>query len=100
MYSQTTPRNDASTGRGQWTLDNAYRYISEAYGGYHIDVLNCINIQAGIFLSYIGLWSSYQFDNWTYQPLYVFSNTPWFFNGMRVLLFTSPKLKIEPGLIN
>src|SRR5262245_19403674 len=23
MYSQTTPRNDASTGRGQWTLDGA-----------------------------------------------------------------------------
>src|SRR5262249_30242934 len=36
MYSQTTPRNDASTGVGQWNLDNAYRYISEAYGGYHL----------------------------------------------------------------
>ena len=40
MYSQTTPRNDASPGRGQWQLDNAYRYISEAYGGYHLDTLN------------------------------------------------------------
>src|SRR5215475_12289157 len=37
MYSTTTPRNDASPGRGQWQLDNAYRYISEAYGGYHFD---------------------------------------------------------------
>ena len=37
MYSQTTPRNDASPARGQWQLDDAYRYISEAYGGYHID---------------------------------------------------------------
>src|SRR5262249_46598900 len=25
MYSQTTPRNDSSSGRGQWNLDNAYR---------------------------------------------------------------------------
>src|SRR5262249_8283867 len=73
MYSQTQPRNDASPGRGQWNLDNAYRYLSEAYGGYHIDKLNGINIDAGIFLSYIGLFSFYQFDNWAYQPSYVSS---------------------------
>ena len=100
MYSETTPRNDASPARGQWDLDTAYRYISEAYGGYHIDKLNGINIEAGIFMSYIGLWSYYQFDNWTYQPSYVSSNTPWFFNGMRVQIFTSDKLKIEPWIIN
>ncbi len=59
-----------------------------------------INIQAGIFLSYIGLWSYYNFDNWTYQPSYVSSNTPWFFNGVRAQWFPSDKLKIEPWLIN
>jgi hypothetical protein len=100
MYSETTPRNDASPARGQWQLDNAYRYLSEAYGGYHIDKMNGINIQAGIFMSYVGLWSYYNFDNWTYQPSYVSSNTPWFFNGMRVQIYTSDKLKIEPWLVN
>src|SRR5215510_9853603 len=100
MYSVTTPRNDASPGRGQWQLDNAYRYISEAYGGYHWNKLNGINFQVGIFMSYIGLWSYYNFDNWTYQPSYVSSNTPWFFNGMRVQIFPNDKLKIEPWLIN
>ena len=35
MYSTMTPRNDASPGRGQWQLDDAYRYLSEAYGGHH-----------------------------------------------------------------
>jgi hypothetical protein len=100
MYSQTTPRNDASPGRGQWNLADAYRYVSEAYGGYHINALNGINIQAGIFMSYIGLWSYYNADNWTYQPSYVSSNTPWFFNGLRVQIFPSDKLKIEPWLVN
>ena len=38
MYSQTTPRNDASPARGQWQLADAYRYVSEAYDGYHFDV--------------------------------------------------------------
>ena len=100
MYSTSTPRNDASPGRGQWQLDDAYRYLSEAYGGVHFDGLHGINLQAGIFMSYIGLWSYYNADNWTYQPSYVSSNTPWFFNGVRLQIFTSDKLKIEPWLIN
>ena len=84
LYSQTTPRNDASPARGQWQLANAYRYVSEAYGGYHFDVQHGINVDAGIFMSYVGLFTYYQFDNWAYQPSYVSSNTPWFFNGVRV----------------
>jgi len=100
MYSQTTPRNDASPARGQWQLADAYRYVSEAYGGYHLDKMDGINIQAGIFMSYIGLFSYYNFDNWAYQPSYVSSNTPWFFNGMRVQIFPNEHLKIEPWLIN
>jgi hypothetical protein len=100
MYSTMTPRNDASAARGQWDLGNAYRYISEAYGGYHWDKLNGINLDAGIFLSYIGLFSYYNFDNWAYQPSYVSSNTPWYFNGLRLQIFTSDRLKIEPWLIN
>jgi len=100
LYSQTTARNDASPARGQWNLDNAYRYVSEAYGGYHFDVLHGVNVDAGIFMSYIGLFSYYQFDNWAYQPSYVSSNTPWFFNGLRVQVFPTEHLKIEPWFIN
>jgi len=100
MYSQTTPRNDASPARGQWNLDSAYRYVSEAYGGYHFDALHGINVDAGIFMSYIGLFSYYNFDNWAYQPSYVSSNTPWFFNGVRVQIFPTEHLKIEPWFIN
>jgi hypothetical protein len=40
------------------------------------------------------------FDNWTYQPSYVSSNTPWFFNGLRIQWFPTKKLKIEPWIIN
>jgi hypothetical protein len=100
MYSQTTPRNDASVAHGQWNLDNAYRYVSEAYGGYHFNALHGINLDAGIFVSYIGLFSYYNFDNWAYQPSYVSSNTPWFFNGVRLQVFPTAKLKIEPWFIN
>jgi hypothetical protein len=100
MYATTTPRNDPSTYKGQWDVANAYRYVSEAYGGYHINKLYGINIDAGIFPSYVGLFSYYNFDNWAYQPSYVSSNTPWFFNGVRVQIYPTPHLKIEPWFIN
>ena len=100
LFATTTPRNDASAGVGQWDLRNAYRYVSEAYGGYHFNVNHGLNVDAGIFVSYIGLFSYYNFDNWAYQPSFVSSNTPWFFNGVRVQWFPTNKLKIEPWFIN
>lgn len=96
MYSTATIRNDPSYAKGQWDIADADRYLAEAYGGYHLNVLNGINIDAGIFMSYIGLFSYYNFDNWAYQPSYVSSNTPWFFQGLRVQIFPTPHLKIEP----
>jgi hypothetical protein len=99
--STTTPRNDTSVARGQWQLADAYRYVSEAYGGYHFgDPHRGVNIEAGLFMSFIGLWSYYNFDNWTYQPSFVSSNTPWYFNGARIQWFATDRLKIEPWLVN
>ncbi len=100
LFATTTPRNDASFGVGQWDLRGAYKYVSEAWGGYHFNVNHGLNVDAGIFVSYIGLFSYYNFDNWTYQPSFVSSNTPWFFNGVRVQWFPTNKLKIEPWFIN
>jgi hypothetical protein len=100
LFATTTPRNDGSAGVGQWDVRNAYKYVSEAYGGYHFNVNHGLNVDAGIFVSYIGLFSYYNFDNWTYQPSYVSSNTPWFFNGLRIQWFPTNKLKIEPWIIN
>jgi len=100
MFATTTPRNDGSAQKGQWDLADAYRYISEGWGGYHFDIGHGLNVDAGIFVSYIGLFSYYNFDNWTYQPSYVSSNTPWFFNGLRIQYFPTAKLKIEPWIIN
>jgi hypothetical protein len=100
MFGVTTPRNDASAGRGQWDLRGAYKYFSEANAGYRFNVNHGLNFDAGIFVSYIGLFSYYNFDNWAYQPSYVSSNTPWFFNGVRIQWFPTDKLKIEPWIIN
>jgi len=94
------PRNDYSPYRGQYQLANVYRYLSEAYIGYHFDKWYGINIDAGMFMSYIGLNSYYQPENWEYQASFTSDNTPWFFNGVRLQVFPSRHLKVEGWLIN
>jgi hypothetical protein len=94
------PRNDASVTHGQFDLANAYRYFSEANAGYHFDVWHGLNVDAGIFMSYIGLFSYYAAENWAYQQSFTSDNTPWFFNGLRIQVFPSDRLKIELWLVN
>jgi len=98
--STVVPRNDYSPYRGQYQLADVYRYLAEANAGYHFNVLYGINVDAGMFMSYIGLNSYYQVENWEYQASYTSDNTPWFFNGIRVQIFPSKHLKIEPWIIN
>ena len=98
--STVVPRNDGSSYKGQYDLQTIYRYISEAYAGYHWDKWHGINLDAGIFMSYIGLFSYNNFENWGYQPSYTSDNTPWFFNGLRLQAFPTDKLKVELWLIN
>jgi hypothetical protein len=98
--STVVPRNDYSPYRGQYDLADVYRYISEAYAGYHFNKLNGINLDAGLFMSYIGLNSFYQAENWEYQASFTSDNTPWFFNGIRCQIYVNKNWKIEPWLIN
>jgi len=100
MNSTVIPRDDQSVYRGQYQLGDAYKYLAEAYGGYHIDKWRGINVDVGMFVSYIGLNSYYQAENWEYQASYTSDNTPWFFNGMRIQIFPTKHLKIEPWIIN
>ena len=98
--STVVPRNDFSVYRGQYSLANVYRYLSEAYAGYHINTMHGINVDFGMFMSYIGLNSYYQPENWEYQASFTSDNTPWFFVGTRIQIFPSKNWKIEPWIIN
>lgn len=98
--SSIVPRNDLSPYKGQYQLASIYRYLSEAYAGYHFKKWYGINVDAGMFMSYIGLNSYYQPENWEYQASFTSDNTPWFFNGLRIQIHPSKHLKIEPWIIN
>src|SRR5262249_6461668 len=73
------PRNDVTPNHGQYDLSTAYRYVAEAYAGWHFDKLHGINMDFGEFFSYVGLFSYMQFENWGYQASFTSDNTPWFF---------------------
>jgi hypothetical protein len=100
LRSIVVPRNDLSPYHGQFKMADVYRYLSEAYAGYHFNILYGINIDAGLFLSYLGLNSYYQPENWEYQASYTSDNTPWFFNGIRIQEFPTEHLKLEQWIIN
>lgn len=94
------PRNDNTPLRGQFDLYNALRYVTEGYAGIHLNKMHGINIDLGIFKSYVGLLSYNNFENWNYQPSFTSDNTPWFFTGARVQLFPTDRLKLELWLVN
>jgi hypothetical protein len=98
--STIVPRNDYSVDRGQYNLATVYRYLSEAYVGYHFNKWHGINIDAGLFMSYVGLNSFYQAENWEYQASFTSDNTPWFFNGVRLQAHPTKRTKFEVWLIN
>jgi len=94
------PRNDNTPLRGQFDLYTALRFVTEGYAGMHFNKGHGINVDLGIFKSYVGLLSYNNFENWNYQPSYTSDNTPWFFTGVRIQTFPTDRLKLEYWIIN
>ena len=88
----------ATHGRNQ-SIGNL-KYIREAAAGYHFDKWYGINVEAGIFMSYIGLESYVLNENWSYQRSMPCDFTPFYFQGARIQAFPTKKFKQEIWLIN
>ena len=91
---------DGSVSRGRNTSINNLKNIREAAAGYHFDKWHGINVEMGIFMSYIGLESYVIQENWSYQRSMVCDFTPFYFSGARVQAFPSKKFKTELWLLN
>lgn len=94
------PRNDNTGLRGQFDLYNSLRYVTEGYVGMHFKKMHGVNVDIGIFKSYVGLMGYNNFENWNYQNSFTSDNTPWFFTGIRIQTFPTEKLKIEYWIVN
>ena len=91
---------DGSVNRGRSLTAQNLRYIREATAGYHFNALHGINVEAGIFMSYIGLESYLLAENWNYNRSMICDQTPFYFQGARAQIYVSPTVKIEPWIMN
>ncbi len=92
---------DGTAARGRSLALANLRYIREAVAGYHFDgVGHGLNLEGGIFMSYIGLESYLLAENWNYTRSLICEHTPFYFHGVRAQYFPSDRVKIEPWLMN
>ena len=91
---------DGSVNRGRNTSLYNLKYIREAAAGYHFNAWHGINVEMGIFMSYIGLESYITQENWSYQRSMLCDFTPFYFTGARVQMYPSKNLKTEIWLLN
>lgn len=91
---------DGTIGHGRNTNINNLKYIREAAAGYHFNVAYGLNVEAGIFMSYIGLESYVLGENWNYQRSMVCDFTPFYFQGARAQFYPSKKFKQEIWVLN
>ncbi len=91
---------DGSVARGRNTSVSNLKYIREAAVGYHFNKWYGVNVEMGIFMSYVGLESYTTQENWNYQRSLSCEFTPFYFSGVRLQMFPSKKLKQEIWLIN
>lgn len=91
---------DESVTRGRNTGTGNLKFIREGAAGYHFNKWYGINLEAGIFMSYMGLESYMVQDNWCFQRSLVCEFTPFYFQGARLQIHPSKKVKQEIWLLN
>jgi len=91
---------DASVFRGRNTGTENLKFIREAAAGYHFDVNYGLNVEMGIFMSYIGLESYVLQENWSYQRSMVCDFTPFYFQGARLQYYPTKDFKTELWILN
>ncbi|GAB3826836.1 outer membrane beta-barrel protein [Hymenobacter jeollabukensis] len=91
---------DGSVQRGRNTGTGNLKFIREAAAGYHFRQNYGLNLELGIFMSYIGLESYVMQENWSYQRSLVCDFTPFYFQGARAQWFPTRNFRTELWLMN
>ena len=91
---------DATTTRGFYLSSSVFKYIEQAAVGWHFHALHGINVELGIFGSYVGGDSYLPQENWNYTHAFLSEATPYYFVGLRTQLFLTRRLKLELWLVN
>jgi hypothetical protein len=97
---ETIAGQDTTTTRGFYLTNRLLQYVEQAAVGWHFHALHGVNVELGIFPSYVGLESYLPEENWSYTHAFVSDATPYYFFGFRGQVFPSARLKIELWAVN
>jgi hypothetical protein len=97
---ETIAGQDTTTNRGFFLTNRLLQNIEQAAAGWHFHQWHGVNVELGIFPSYVGLESYLPEENWSYTHSFVADATPYYFFGFRGQAFTSQRLKIELWIVN
>lgn len=97
---ETIAGQDTTTTRGFFLTNRLLQYVQQAAVGWHFHALHGINLELGIFPSYVGLESYLPEENWTYTHAMMADATPYYFFGLRGQLFLTRRFKLELWLVN
>lgn len=99
-YIATIHGQDTTLTRGFFLSNPTLSYVKQAGAGWHFHVLHGLNVEVGIFPSYIALESFVPQENWNYTHPFVSDFTPYYFSGLRTQLFPTAKSKLELWFVN
>ncbi len=99
-YIATIHGQDNTLTRGSFLSNPTLSYVKQAGVGWHFHALHGINVELGIFPSYIALESFVPQENWSYTHPFVSDFTPYYLAGLRTQLFFAENLKVELWLVN
>lgn len=77
-----------------------WQMIQQAYVGYRIPIGSGLNIQAGLFLSPVGVEGMSVHDNWFYSRANLFFGFPFYHTGIRASYAVVPELTVTLWAIN
>jgi hypothetical protein len=98
--TQAVGGQDTTVNRGFFLSNTALQLIRTASAGWHFHFLHGVNLEFGIFPSYVGMESYLPQENWNYTHPFLSDFTPYYFYGGRAQLYLTAKTKLELWVVN
>ncbi len=97
---ETIAGQDTTTTRGFYLTNRLLQIVQQAAVGWHYHYLHGVNVELGIFPSYVGLESYLPEENWAYNHAFMSDFTPYYFFGFRGQLMLTRRMKLELWAVN
>jgi hypothetical protein len=99
-FVQAVSGQDTTVKRGFFLANEALQAVRTASAGWHFHVLHGVNLEFGVFPSYMGMESYLPQENWNYTHPFVSDFTPYYFYGGRAQMYLTADVKLELWVVN